>query len=220
MTVNKLFYIGNVTVPSTWIALIIAFIFSYIAIRLKFGKQHANRFGDAVFYLIVIWKLSVIITDFKIGIDLPLAIIYFNGGIFGFIGGLIFVACWTWHSWMKDRIDKDGLVALFMGAVSSQAVFQVMMVFLKEGSMIARAGTAILFIGLLVFIWKDVHVSGNHIVPLSLLFMAVHVFVAVIQPKGLWNPQLLVTILIGLFFTMLFSKVRTFEQINGGNHVE
>ena len=151
MTVTKLFLIGNLTVPSTWIALIIAFILSYIAIRLKFGKQHATRFGDAIFYLILIWKLSVIITDFKIVITVPWAILYFNGGFTGFILGLVFVAVRTWLDWKKDRIEKDGLAALFIGAVSVQAVFQVMMVLLNEGSMFASIGTAVLFLGLLIF---------------------------------------------------------------------
>ena len=220
MTVTKLFYIVNLTVPSSWIALIIAFILSYIAIRLKFGKQTANRFGDAIFYLIIIWKLSVIITDFKIVIHAPLSIVYFNGGIVGFILGLAFVAFRTWLDWKKGKINKDVLVALFIGAVSVQAVFQLMMVLLNEGSMLARVGTAVVFLGYLFFIWKNVEVSGSHIVHLSLLLMAAHVFVAAIQPKGLMNPPLLVTCLLGLFFILIFVDKRTFELTNGGQQDE
>ncbi|WP_262173729.1 hypothetical protein [Saccharococcus sp. Marseille-Q5394] len=215
MTVTKLFLIGNFTAPSTWIALIIAFILSYIAVRLKFGKQSANRFGDAIFYVIIIWKLSVIITDFKIVINAPFALLYFNGGIIGFILGLSFVAFRTWLDWQKKRIDKDMLVALFIGAVSVQAVFQVMMALLNEGSLFARVGTAVVFLSLLFFIWKNIEQSESHIVQLSLLFMAAHVFVAVIQPKGLMNPPLLVTVLIGLFFTLLFVK-EPIGQTEGG----
>ncbi|MGN7387090.1 hypothetical protein [Sporosarcina sp. SAFN-015] len=216
MTVTKLFYIVNLTVPSTWIALIIAFLLSYIAIRLKFGKQIANRFGDAIFYLIIIWKLSVIITDFKIVIQAPLSIVYFNGGIVGFILGLAYVAFRTWLDWKKGRVDKDVLAALFIGAVSVQAIFQVMMVLLNEGSLLARVGTAVVFLGYLFFVWKNVEVSRSHIVYLSLLFMAAHVFVAVIQPKGLMNPPLLVTFLLGLFFIVIFVDKRTSELTNGG----
>ncbi|MCM3711163.1 hypothetical protein [Sporosarcina luteola] len=216
MTVTKWFSIGNITAPSTWIALIIAFVLSYIAIRLKFGKQTSNRFGDAIFYVIIIWKLSVILTDFKIVINAPFALLYFNGGIIGFILGLSFVMFRTWFDWRKKRIDKDMLVALFIGAVSVQAVFQVMMALLNEGSLFVRVGTAVVFVGLIVFIWKNVEQSVSHIVQLSLLFMAAHVFVAAIQPKGLMNPPLLVTILIGLFFVALFVNKSTFEQTDGG----
>lgn len=216
MTVTKLFLIGNFTAPSTWIAIIIAFLLSYIAIRLKFGKQPANRFGDAIFYVIIIWKLSVILTDFKIVINAPFALLYFNGGIIGFLLGLAFVAIRTWLDWRKSRIDKGTLVALFIGAVSVQAVFQVMMVLLNEGSLFARVGTAAIFIGLLLFIWKNVELTESHIVQLSLLFIAAHVFVAAIQPKGLLNPPLLVTVLIGLFFMALFVKEPIFEQTDGG----
>ncbi|MFS0688471.1 hypothetical protein AB1K89_04345 [Sporosarcina sp. 179-K 8C2 HS] len=216
MTVTKLFLIGNFTAPSTWVALIIAFILSYIAIRLKFGKQPVSRFGDAIFYLIIIWKLSVIITDFKIVIKAPFALLYFNGGMFGFILGLVFVMYRTLLDWRKGRIDKDMLIALFIGAVSVQAVFQVVMVLLNEGSLIARVGTAVIFLGLLFFIWKNVDSNGSHIVQLALLFIAAHVFVASIQPKGLMNPPLLVTLLIGLFYTMLFMNKPTLEQTDGG----
>lgn len=216
MTVTKLFYIGNLTVPSTLIAFIIAFILSYIANRLKFGKQPASRFGDAIFYLILIWKLSVIITDFKIVINAPFALLYFNGGLVGFIIGLVFVAFRTWLDRKKRRIDKDMLVALFIGAVSVQAVFQVMMVLLNEGSLFVRIGTAVAFLGLLFFIWKNVGQSGSHIVLLSMLFMAAHLFVAAIQPKGLMNPPLLVTVLIGLFFIALFIDKPIVEQTDGG----
>src|SRR5690606_30671030 len=156
MTVTKLFLIGNFTAPSTWVALIIAFILTYIAIRLKFGKQPADRFGDAIFYLIIIWKLSVIITDFKIVMNAPFAIVYFNGGLIGFILGLAYIAFRTWLDWKKGRIDKNILVVLFIGAVTVQAVFQVMMVLLNEGSLFARVGTAVIFLGLLVFIWKNI----------------------------------------------------------------
>ncbi|MCM3743843.1 hypothetical protein M3193_06775 [Sporosarcina luteola] len=215
MTVTKLFLIGNLTAPSTWVALIIAFVLSYIAIRLKFGKQRANRFGDAIFYVIIIWKLSVLITDFKIVINAPFALLYFNGGLVGFILGLSFVGFRTWLDWRKRRIDKDMLVALFIGAVSVQAIFQVMMVLLNEGSLFARVGTAVVFLSLLVFIWYNLEQSASHIVMLSLLFIAAHVFAAAIQPKGLMNPPLLVTVLIGLFFAVLFLK-EPIEQTEGG----
>ena len=212
MTVTKLFLIGNLTVPSTWIAFIAACILSYIAIRLKYGKKPANRFGDAIFYLILIWKLSVIITDFKIVIHAPFALLYFNGGLVGFILGLAFVLFRTWLDWWKKRIDMDMLVALFIGAVSVQAVFQVAMVLLNKGNLFASIGTVVVFLVLLLFNWKNVGLNGSHIVQLSMLFMAAHVFVAAIQPKGLMNPPLLVTILIGVFFIMLFLKESTFER--------
>ncbi len=134
--------------------------------------------------------------------------------------GLVFVAARTWQDWKKDRIEKEGLAALFIGAVSVQAVFQIMMVVLNEGSMFASIGTSVLFLGLLLFIWKDVQVSGSHLLQLSMLFMAVHLFVASIQPKGLMNPPLFVTLLLGLFFTGLVMKKPLFEQNNGGNPIE
>ncbi|MDN4606837.1 hypothetical protein [Sporosarcina highlanderae] len=218
MPVTKLFLIGNLTVPSNWIAIIIAFIIAYSVIRLRLGKKQATLFSDAIFYVIIIWKLSVILTDFSIVIRAPISIVYFNGGIFGFCLGLVFVAGRIWFEWIKGRVDVKSLVALFTGAVTMQAVFQVMMVLLNRGSLVAGIGTAVIFIVVAIFVWMSFDETGNHMMMTALLFMAAHVFVATIQPKGLLNPPLLITTSIGLFFIAIFKL--TSGQTERGSEIE
>ena len=92
MAVTKMFIIGSLTVPSTWIALITAFVVAYSAVRIRIGKYTADILLDAVFYFIIVWKLSVIFTNFNTVIKSPLSIIYFDGGILGFYLGL--AGCW------------------------------------------------------------------------------------------------------------------------------
>lgn len=218
MPVTNLFLIGSFTVPSTWIALIAAFILAYIAVRLKFGKVPAVRFGDAVFYVIIIWKLSVILTDFKTVIHSLLAIVYFNGGFVGFILGMVFVIGKTWYDWKKGRLGMEVLAVLFTSAVLVQTVFQVMMTVLNEGSLFVRIGTAVIFIGLAIVVW--VYNGRSVVAQFPLLFMAAHIFVASIQPKGLMNPSLFVTILVSLFFIAIFRNQSMNIQTERGSSIE
>ena len=89
MAVTKLFIIGNTTVPSSWVALVLAFALTYLVIRLRYGKRISGVLVDSMFYFVLVWKLSVILTDFKNVIKSPLSIIYFNGGRIGLYLGLL-----------------------------------------------------------------------------------------------------------------------------------
>ena len=52
------------------------------------GKSMQKSIGDAFFYLVIVWKLSIVLTDFDSVLRSPLAIIYFHGGVVGFYLGL------------------------------------------------------------------------------------------------------------------------------------
>ena len=92
MPVTSFFTIGSLSVPSSWIALMAAFVVAYSAVRFRYGKKHAEIIGDAFFYLVIVWKLSVVLTDFDSVLRSPLAIVYFHGGVVGFYLGLLFIA--------------------------------------------------------------------------------------------------------------------------------
>lgn len=207
MLVTKLYLIGNITVPSNYLALIVAFILAYSVIRLRLGKVPATLFSDAVFYVLIIWKLSVILTDFSTVIRAPISIVYFNGGFTGFCLGLLFVAGRIWLDWNRGKVDTNSLIALFTGVVTVQAIFQVMMVLLNKGSLIAGIGTVVIFIALTIFVWRS-ELTEDHITLISMLFMAVHIFVAAIQPKGFLNPPLFITLMIGVFFIAIFKLAK------------
>jgi len=155
---------------------------------------------------VIVWKLSLFITDFDSILRSPLAIFYFHGGIVGFYLGLIFISGKILWGLKKGRIDTDGIRALFTGAVLVQGVFQVMMVFLNEGELIAQVMTVAIFGLFTLFFWITSKKADIWSFQLVLLFMAVHVFVAAIQPTGLFETPLVSTLLIGVFFAILFLK--------------
>lgn len=80
----KWYSIGAFTFPSTWGALVAAFIVSGIFLWLYYGKNKADWFGNSVFWFIITWKFSVILFDFSVFIQQPLTALYFNGGSKGF----------------------------------------------------------------------------------------------------------------------------------------
>ena len=98
----------------------------------------------------------------------------------------------------KGRLDADGL-ALFTGAVVVQVVYQVMMVLLNEGELLRKWG---LLSSLLVcVILLDESSDGS--IQFIGLFVAVHVFVASLQPAGLVGTPFVSTLLIGCFFVVV-----------------
>jgi hypothetical protein len=199
MPVTHYYIIGKLSVSSSWIALIVAFVIAYSAVRVRYGKKHAEILSDAFFYLIIVWKLSVLITDFSSVIRSPMSLIYFDGGVVGFYLGLVFIAGKLLLDRKKGRLAGDGLCALFTGAVIVQAVYQVMMVFLNDGELFAQVGTVITFALFVLFYW----LKSDGSIQFIGLFVAVHVFVASLQPAGLVGTPFVTTLLIGCFFAVV-----------------
>ena len=140
-----------------------AFVVAYSAVRVRYGKKHAEILSDAFFYLIIVWKLSVLITDFSSVIRSPLSLIYFDGGVVGFYFGLAFIAGKVLLDRKKGRLAADGFRALFTGAVVVQAVYQVMMVLLNEGELVAQVVTVVVFALFVLFYWMKVAMESSSI---------------------------------------------------------
>ena len=204
MLVTHYFTIGNLSVPSSWIALIVAFVVAYSAVRVRYGKKYAETLSDAFFYVVIVWKLSVVVTDFSSVIRSPLSLIYFDGGVVGFYLGLAFMAGKVLLDSKKGRLMAGGIQALFTGAVVVQAVFQVMMVLLNEGQLVVQVVTVVAFILFALFYW----IKSDGTFLFIGLFMAVHVFVAVWQPAGLLGTPFVTTLLLGCFFIVLDRRNR------------
>ena len=212
MFVTKLFMIGNVTVPSSWISLIIAFIVAYIAVRIRYGKRSADVLLDAIFYFVLVWKLSVIVTDFGTIIKSPLSIIYFHGGVVGFYLGLFAAGVTILIDAKKKGLGLMDRVGLFTGVVTIQSVYQVLMALFNEGSLVARSVTVAVFILFVLFVWIVIEKPGSSLVQFGYLFLAVHLFVAAFQPAGLLGAPVIGTLLISLFFTVVLFRKRHIES--------
>lgn len=200
--VTQYYPIGSITLPSSWIAFIASFIVIYLFIRLYFGKVHGERIGDAFFYVVIIWKLSVILTDFSMVRQNPLSILYFHGGRVGWILGLITASALMIRRAYTERWARIDRWALLLGLVAWQAVYQVIMVFLNEGSLLAKVGTVLIFAVLIILVWWSERKGANTVAELAAIVVAGHFFVSALQ-GNLVNNAFIATIFIGLLLWIL-----------------
>lgn len=206
MLVTNYFLIGNLTVPSAWIALIVAFVITYSGIRFKFGKSAADYLADVLFYFVLVWKLSVIVTDFQTVIHSPLSILYFHGGRIGIFLGLFAAIVKILMDRKKKKLNQDGLIALFVGSVLIQTVYQLMMVLLNEGALVAQLVTVIVFGLFAIWIWFVIDKMKDSLVQLAALFIVNHLFVGAFQQAGIFGTAVIATVVMGSFAAILLSS--------------
>lgn len=114
----KWYSIGAFTFPSSWGALVIAFLVTGVFLRLYYGKGTNEWFGNSVFWFIVTWKLSVILFDFSTFIKQPLSVIYFHGGVQGFWLGIAVVLVYVYLHGRRDQLITSWvlIVLVYEGA--------------------------------------------------------------------------------------------------------
>lgn len=213
MSDNTMYMIGSITVPSSWIALAVAFVVAFTVVRIRSGKLAADVFSDALFYFIIVWKLSVILTNFETVIKSPLSIIYFNGGLVGFYLGLA-VAGARIILEIRKNYSVERFVALFVGAVSVQIVYQILMVVMNPGDWLVNIVTVGLFLGFGILVWLNAHKSRGWAIQLTMLWIAVHVFIAAFQEEGVMGTPVIATICMGVFFAIcLYFKRESEEKV-------
>ncbi|MGF2616279.1 hypothetical protein FZC84_00670 [Rossellomorea vietnamensis] len=99
------FHIGSLTIPSTWLAAILALIAAAMLYRLKNGMKTGDWYWNSFFLYVVVWKLSYIFLHPALFLDMPLSVLYFNGGKAGHIAGLAAISVFLF---MKRRVVQGG----------------------------------------------------------------------------------------------------------------
>lgn len=107
----KWFSLGPVTVPATWAAIVAAFIITSAFLFVRKKKALGDWYGNVIFTFILTWKLSVIIFHFKLTINNPSNILYFNGGMKGYWLGIAAAILYTIYS-KKKLISSYGEIIL------------------------------------------------------------------------------------------------------------
>lgn len=196
LPVTEWFIIKSLTVPSSWIAVLLALILTGIVIWRVFGKETEDWYSDAAILFLLVWKLSVIVTDFDMILDSPLTILYFNGGETGlYLGVIAALGRLFWQLRRKGWPERE-LVAMLIAMVMVQSLYQLFMVLLNEADMWQKILTVLVFVGLTMLTWQKARLSSVWRIQLTILFLAGHLFVSILQPRGLVQTPLFVT---GLF---------------------
>jgi hypothetical protein len=215
LPVTDWFIIKSLTIPSSWVAVLLAILLTGIIVWRKFGKETEDWFSDAAILFLLVWKFSVVITDFEMIIDSPLSILYFNGGSVGvFLGLSIALSKLLWQ-FKRGLWQETELVAMLFSLVMLQSLYQIIMVLLNEAAPWQKIVTVVLFVLLATLTWLKITSSTTWQFQIIVLFLLTHIFVALIQPQGMLQTPLFVTgmfVVCGLLAYALTNKQHEFTE--------
>lgn len=184
--------IRTLTLPATAIALLLAFFIVWVILRIQFSKQWAAVYGDAIFTFILVWKFSLIVTDFRGVMEQPLALIYFNGGTIGVYLGVIAVI--FQFIWKKEKIllDAEALIASVWSIVLTQSIYQWLFVLLNDNPVKSEIITLLVLSLLTIFILWKMKVPIKSLLIYTMGLMSVAMF----QPQGLWQTAVGISLML------------------------
>lgn len=209
MPVTQWFIIKSLTIPSSWVALLAAFIITGLIVWKRYGKQAENMYSDVVILFIVVWKLSVIVTDFDMIIDSPMMILYFNGGQTGIYLGVVAALIRTNFALRKNGFSvKDTEITLF-SIILIQCIYQILMVFLNDGTnwqgMLTFSIFTVMSFACLIYIsngtlWR---------IQLATILLLLMLLAGATQPEGMNQTPVLTTIVFMLaIFPILLKQMK------------
>ncbi|MFF2796847.1 hypothetical protein [Lysinibacillus xylanilyticus] len=192
MNNTEWYSIRALTLPATAVALLVAFFIVWLVLRVQFPKKWAGVYGDAVFTFIVVWKFSIIVTDFKAVIAQPFALLYFNGGTIGVFLGVMAVSLQLWWKRQKIQFDASGIAAYSWAIILTQSIYQWLVVLLNDNQTTSEVITLLVLSTLTVFIlWRITTIKRALI-----LYTIGLIIVALFQPHGLWQPAVGVSVIL------------------------
>ncbi|MBG9454851.1 hypothetical protein ABE61_12580 [Lysinibacillus sphaericus] len=209
MNNTEWFSIRTLTLPATAVALLVAFFLVWLVIRVQYQKKWAGVYGDAVFTFILVWKFSVIVTDFKVVIAQPFALLYFNGGTIGVFLGVMAVSLQLWWNRKKIHFDETGIAACSWAIILTQTSYQCLVVLLNDNPTNSEVSTLLVLSILTVLIlWKITAIDRA-----LFLYTLGLIIVAFFQPLGLWQPAVGVSVIlfiVGIGVQRLASVTKSF----------
>lgn len=192
MNNTEWFSFRTLTLPATAVALLVAFIIVWLVLRIQFPKKWAEVYGDAVFTFILVWKFSIIVTDFKAVIAQPVALLYFNGGTIGVLLGVMVASLQLWWKRQKLQFDAAGIAAYGWAIILTQSIYQWLVVLLNDNQANSEMITLLVLSILTVLIlWKITAINRA-----LFLYTIGLMIVALFQPHGLWQPAVGVSVIL------------------------
>lgn len=192
MNNTEWFSIRALTLPATAVALLVAFFIVWLVLRVQFSKKWAGVYGDAVFTFIVVWKFSIIVTDFKVVIAQPFSLLYFNGGTIGVLLGVMAASLQLWWKRQQFQFDATGVAACSWAIILTQSIYQWLVVLLNDNQTTSEVITLFVLSTLTVLIlWKMTAINRA-----LFLYTSGFMIVALFQPYGLWQPAVGVSVIL------------------------
>lgn len=125
--------VGPVSVPTSWAAIVSAFLITGAYLFITKKKAASDWYGNAIFTFIVTWKLSVILFYLKMTLANPLNILYFNGGVKGYGLGILGALLYTV---LSKRRSVIGFSEAMLSWIITVSVYELVYGILNEEAII------------------------------------------------------------------------------------
>lgn len=184
--------IRALTLPATAIALLVTFFIVWLILRLQFSKKWSDVYSDAVFTFIIVWKLSLLVTDFKAVVSYPISLLYFNGGTIGVYVGVIVASLQIWRKRHKLGFDELDIIPCNWAIILTQSIYQMLVVLLNDNTTSSEVITlVVLSLLTLLILWKLAAMKQA-----LLLYTVGYMLVAFLQPLGVWQTAVGVSLVL------------------------
>lgn len=182
----------NINFPSYRSRFTYYFFIVWLILRLQFSKKWSELYSDAIFTFIIVWKLSLLVTDFKTVVSNPITMLYFNGGTTGVYLGVIAASLQLWRKRQSLQLEEQDMIACSWAIILTQSIYQMLAVLLNDNNTSSEVITlAVLSVVTLVILWKLMAVKQA-----LLLYTISYLIVAFLQPFGIWQTAVAVSLIL------------------------
>lgn len=198
--------IGSLTMPAPLVAIASAFLLTIIVWFILKKKSIADYYSNVIVVFILTWKLSVVLFQFKLSVQNPFTILYFNGGIRGYwlgiIASIIYILITSKRR--KDPLSDVKTSSLFQSWLMTASFYELIISIVNGHNvwmMVILILTNILF--MLMTILKNDQIQWQY--QLVILFTVVQVLIYSIKDNFLSIP-IITYILLAIFLSILRKK--------------
>ncbi|MFK8793259.1 hypothetical protein [Planococcus plakortidis] len=119
----------HLTVPAIWVSVLLAAAAASLLMRIATGHKPGEWYWNALALYILTWKLSYIVFNLQHFLDMPLSILYFNGGLYGHLLAIALLLVYlavarqkhaalaeqAAHAWLLFFLAYQSILQLFEG---------------------------------------------------------------------------------------------------------
>lgn len=196
--------IFHLTVPAVWIAVLLAAAVANLLMRVAVNQKMGDWYWNALAFYILVWKLSYIVFHWQYFLDMPLSLLYFNGGLYGHLFATAFVIGYLLLAQRKQTaMAEQAAAAWLLFFLAYQSILQFL-----EAQWVQAAFQTLLFIVAIVSIRL---LRTRQDVPSGLLFGALLtmelLILSTFGPLWTWQNATLAAVV-----AVTIAMYRRFEQ--------
>ncbi|RAL21473.1 hypothetical protein [Thermoflavimicrobium daqui] len=122
------FQLGSLSIPATWLAVSIALLTASFMYRVLTGTKVGEWYWNSFILYFFVWKLSYILFHFNLFVNMPLSILYFNGGTKGHIVALITLSLYLLFIAVKKNssIYEESTCLFLLYLIGYEVIFHLL----------------------------------------------------------------------------------------------